>query len=981
MEDAARKQDPAVGAALLDALKARIGAAHVRTGPGSAGRLLPPGRQAPRLTAVSPCSTEDVQSVVNAAREHGASILTCNDHALLPEDLEREAVLLDFSRMNRIERIDDRNLVAHIERGVTWGQLNPELRKRGVKTVAPVAANSASVLESIVARAPGKNISKYPDYALTNMKVVLADGEVLKTGTHGLSEDSCDGRPEGGPNLSQWHVGADDIFGIVVRASVMLWPVCEARSACVHGFEDIEELLRALRDIPRTDLGCEFLGINRARMEQLLGPQAGPFPVWSLAVGFEGRESLVAHNQDRVRGLLERYACQPLPALGEAVARTLDEPWMEASGSHTAFFARFSRLPDLDRRMEQAAAAAGVPEARAGKVLVSLDRGRAVYAVYDWFGDGTCGQALSEANLEMAGQGAFFDRPRGALGRKIYESIPNHLPVLQRIKHFMDPDRVLNPGRTVRDHDRPWSPPQVRAGETGLTVHNLKEVKDRLGRALGAEWVSDNPADLSAYGRDFTVFSGERPNLVVLPASTEEVREVVRIAYEHGVPLVPQTTGFNHGGLTVPRKGGILVDLRRMDGLCAIDEETMTITVSPAVRMRTAWWEASRRDALPGYGLKPILPLTMGSVSLLSNYVARGAPASIFKYGSATELTAHMTWVLPNGDMLNLGPAAVPGVGPLPLHYGPGPEINGMFFNADGQFGICTELTAKLYPERRDAGKMEALVLASSTERDETRALRRIVDAFYALARENITEFQYKAHPGTFALAISMKVEGTQIMDMVDISPRHPVGIIVVGYDADELRIKQEILRQVVEAHDMFIIDTSLFLAELAESLTPELTRMSLGVKDNFVGTYKGAFQWTAGGLKMDRLPAVAREYDKLVNKYWKTSDPKLSVIHAMTDLAIQGPAPMGRAGPCEFDYWWDQGNPEDVKRATQMIHKTNKLILKHGGWLWRNMFGSGEYHLPLWGKYFEILKRAKRAFDPANLMHPDVLPLTDDYL
>jgi len=74
-------------------------------------------------------------------------------------------------------------------------------------------------------------------------------------------------------------------------------------------------------------------------------------------------------------------------------------------------------------------------------------------------------------------------------------------------------------------------------------------------------------------------------------------------------------------------------------------------------------------------------------------------------------------------------------------------------------------------------------------------------------------------------------------------------------------------------------------------------------------------------------------------------------------------------------------GNPEEVKRATQMVHKTNKLLLKHGGSLWRNMFGSGEYHLPMWGEYFEILKQLKKAFDPENLMHPDVLPLTDDYI
>ena len=85
--------------------------------------------------------------------------------------------------------------------------------------------------------------------------------------------------------------------------------------------------------------------------------------------------------------------------------------------------------------------------------------------------------------------------------------------------------------------------------------------------------------------------------------------------------------------------------------------------------------------------------------------------------------------------------------------------------------------------------------------------------------------------------------------------------------------------------------------------------------------------------------------------------------------------------GGVEIDFWWDQGNPEHVKRATAMMHKTQKLMLKHGGFLYRNMFGAGEYHLPLWGEYFDILKKTKKAFDPENLMHPDVMPITEDYV
>jgi FAD/FMN-containing dehydrogenase len=82
-----------------------------------------------------------------------------------------------------------------------------------------------------------------------------------------------------------------------------------------------------------------------------------------------------------------------------------------------------------------------------------------------------------------------------------------------------------------------------------------------------------------------------------------------------------------------------------------------------------------------------------------------------------------------------------------------------------------------------------------------------------------------------------------------------------------------------------------------------------------------------------------------------------------------------------EYDFWWDPGNPEDVKRAALMIRKANELNAKHGAIPWRNMFGHGEIHLPRLGKYYELLKMTKKTLDPDNIMHPDIHPVTDDYV
>jgi FAD/FMN-containing dehydrogenase len=969
---------------VLNELEGIVGKGNVRKGTEGTQRFLRPGWETPFLVTVRPRNDAELQQTVNLARERRIAILTTNDRFLLEEDLHKEGIFLDFERMNQIEKIDDYTLMAHVQRGVTWEQLQEALRPLGIKAAAPLAANSLSVAESHAARFVGKAASKFWDYPVTNLRLVLANGRIHRTGTHGFSDES-DGRNEGGPNLSNWFFGADDVLGIMTRASIMLWPVCERRTCLVYAFEDVAEMLKAMRNVPRTELGIEVLGINRVSLANVLGGDVKDYPDWSLVIGFEGRAKRVEHNSDRVDKLLRRFRSRREDRLVEPMTEQLDLPWMEASEYHTGFYALFSHMSGIEAEVDKAAGAAGLSPDKVGKIFSAYDHGRAVYAVYDWFSqDPAHGSALNALNLSLADRGAFFDRPHGELGRKVYTSIPNHLPVLKHIKAMLDPHKILNPGRIVREEDPEWQPLQTGEGEIGLTASNVEKVKSKLAASIGEEWVSDNPVDLSAYGRDFTIFSGEKPNVVVLPRSTEEVQAVIRIAYEHGIPIVPLSTGFNHGGLAIPRKGGILIDLKRMNERLVIDDEAMTITVGPGIRMRSAWWEAVKHRAYDNFHLKPILALTLGSVSLLSNYVARGGAGSLFKYGLNPELTVGMTWVLPNGEVLRVGPSAVPQVGNLPLHFTPGPDLCGMFFNADGMFGVCTELTAKLYPERDDAEAFEDLVTAANYDQDYHHAFSETVKAIHALGRENVTDFMYKAHPGLFALAMVDMFEGLTVRGVIGMAPQHPLSTVVSGYDAEELAIKKEIVAEVLQKYGLTVIDPAMFGEEMKNAQTTAPTKMSLGIKGNFAATYKGAFQWTACNIRMDKIPEFARRYEELVRKYWKTSDPKISVEHAMTGTDIQGPLPYARAGGIEVDFWWDQGNPEDVKRATTMMHKTQKLMLEFGGALFRNMFGAGEYHLPLWGvvsEYWNILKSARKAFDPANLMHPDVLPATEDYI
>ena len=137
---------------ILKELKSIVGEENVSEGTDGTRRFLRPGWETPSLVSVRPKNDEELQGIVNLARDNQTAIVTANDRYLLEEDLGKEGIFLDFERMNEIEVIDGYTLMAHVQRGVTWDQLNEALKTHGMKAAAPVAANSISVAESHTAR-------------------------------------------------------------------------------------------------------------------------------------------------------------------------------------------------------------------------------------------------------------------------------------------------------------------------------------------------------------------------------------------------------------------------------------------------------------------------------------------------------------------------------------------------------------------------------------------------------------------------------------------------------------------------------------------------------------------------------------------------------------------------------------------------------------------------------------------------------------
>ncbi|MHA1688036.1 MAG: FAD-binding oxidoreductase [Promethearchaeota archaeon] len=87
-----------------------------------------------------------------------------------------------------------------------------------------------------------------------------------------------------------------------------------------------------------------------------------------------------------------------------------------------------------------------------------------------------------------------------------------------------------------------------------------EEIHDKLVEIFGKSNVSDKQADLYPYSYDMTESKPHMPDFVVIPENKEQLIELVKYCNEKIIPLVPYITGNNVGGLTIPERGGIIVD-------------------------------------------------------------------------------------------------------------------------------------------------------------------------------------------------------------------------------------------------------------------------------------------------------------------------------------------------------------------------------------------------------------------------------------
>lgn len=237
-------------------------------------------------------------------------------------------------------------------------------------------------------------------------------------------------------------------------------------------------------------------------------------------------------------------------------------------------------------------------------------------------------------------------------------------------------------------------------------------MQDQL-RALFAERAQFQQDELARHGQAVGIPSGwgsllqTRPSAVVWPERTEEVVELVHLAAEQGLSLVPRGGATSPWGGALPVRGGVAVNFSRMNRVLAVDPAAQTVTVEPG-----AGWDHVE-EALTPSGLALRLLPTSAPLGTVGGWVAEdGAGLGSYQYGYLHANLEAVQVVTGTGERLHLA----------------GDQLQ-LVCGLEGITGLITRVTLKVARE----APLQVWALGYLSQDDLIRALHGIFDSDWPL--------------------------------------------------------------------------------------------------------------------------------------------------------------------------------------------------------------------------------------------------------
>ncbi|MFX0152618.1 MAG: FAD-binding oxidoreductase, partial [Candidatus Hodarchaeota archaeon] len=222
----------------------------------------------------------------------------------------------------------------------------------------------------------------------------------------------------------------------------------------------------------------------------------------------------------------------------------------------------------------------------------------------------------------------------------------------------------------------------------------MESIYNSLVDIVGEEYVSNQKEELYIYSQDSGMMDPHEPNFVVLPKTPEEVEKIVKLSNTKKIPIVVTGGALSLSGLTIPHRGGIILDLIRMDKILEVNDKSCYVIIEAGVT--TGKLKAYLEKNHPK--LRFSMPDAPPAATVVGNIVIHGQGRLSQQYGFNSDMVTGLEVVLPNSEVCKIGSGSV---SPYWFAIAPLPDLAGLFLGWFGTTGIITKLGIKLYPKKK----------------------------------------------------------------------------------------------------------------------------------------------------------------------------------------------------------------------------------------------------------------------------------------
>jgi len=464
----------------------------------------------------------------------------------------------------------------------------------------------------------------------------------------------------------------------------------------------------------------------------------------------------------------------------------------------------------------------------------------------------------------------------------------------------------------------------------------LLKIIEQMKLIVGENNVITNKADRMAYSRDLTPYLAV-PEMIVFVEDTNQVIKILGVAVSNNIPVTPRGGGASFQGSSLPVRGGIVLDLSRMNKIIEISKNDLVAIVQPGVRYETFQHELEQQGLSFPHDVGSHDAATIGGI-LASDSNGHHA----YRHGRVGSWIQGMEVVLLDGSVLELGTRAP--------RYNMGYNLSALFAGSQGTLGIITKAILKIVPK----------MPVSATIGGFFQNLDDLMAASHAITMSGIEAGTLEATDGYTVNTISdvlnlgfPKCEGNFVGD-------------VEGFNEQNLQQKLRIMKKILEDHggENVIIARD---EKMTKILWAPRLEIDVAIVDVYPGYREFGFAAADPCVPLTKMADAIRTIGQIIR-----SHGILAAVFCHTGIGIIHPAVL--MNPNNSEHWNAMKLAE--KEILEYVVSVGGIIsAEHGFGYVKNTFvrkAVGDIKL-------NLDRRIKKIFDPKSILNPGKLGLDTD--